>query len=131
MLLLADHLHDHTFSKIFIDVGNEKKTISFDLRPSDAINMTVQCKVPIQVDRNLVYSDRMRVVKPSKLTMQAPQSDGMLCDVDRPDGHPCFGTEEFNLIQNMLTAAVEERYLDAAQWRDQLHQLRSNRKNWT
>ncbi|URD75676.1 hypothetical protein MUK42_13245 [Musa troglodytarum] len=34
--------------------------------------------VPMQVDRNLVYSDRMRVVKPSKLTMQGPQSDKML-----------------------------------------------------
>ncbi|XP_064997601.1 bifunctional nuclease 2-like [Musa acuminata AAA Group] len=80
----------------------------------------------------ILYAVTMRVVKPSKLTMQGPQSDGMLfVELDMPEGQSCFETEEFNLIQNMLTAAVEERYLDAAQWRDQLHQLRSRRKNRT
>ncbi|RRT48545.1 hypothetical protein B296_00053010 [Ensete ventricosum] len=75
--------------------------------------------VPIQVNRNLVYSDAMRVVEPSKSTMRAPQPDGILfmeldsCDVDRPDGQPCLEAEEFGLIRNMLIAAVEERYRDA------------------
>ncbi|KAJ8492784.1 hypothetical protein OPV22_014505 [Ensete ventricosum] len=49
--------------------GDEKKTISFDLRPS----------IWLFNARNLVYSDRMRVVKPSKLTMQGPQSETECC----------------------------------------------------
>lgn len=31
----------------------------------------------------------------------------------RPDGQPCVETKEFNLVRNMLIAAVEERYRDA------------------
>lgn len=31
----------------------------------------------------------------------------------RPDGQPCLETTEFNLVRNMLIAAVEERYKDA------------------
>lgn len=37
----------------------------------------------------------------------------MLC---RPSGQPCFETEEFSLVQNMLTAAVEERYREAGKF---------------
>ncbi|RWW19426.1 hypothetical protein GW17_00016522 [Ensete ventricosum] len=71
-------------------VGNEKDTISLDLRPSDAINMAVRCKVCSSSPNSL-----------------------KLCDVDRPDGQPCLEAEEFGLIRNMLIAAVEERYRDA------------------
>nr|ABK23550.1 unknown [Picea sitchensis] len=31
----------------------------------------------------------------------------------------------------MITAATEERYVDAAQWRDELNQLRSKRSDRT
>lgn len=31
----------------------------------------------------------------------------------RPSGQPCVETKEFNLVRNMLIAAVEERYRDA------------------
>ena len=31
----------------------------------------------------------------------------------RPSGQPCIETKEFNLLRNMLIAAVEERYIDA------------------
>ncbi|OAY80403.1 Bifunctional nuclease 2 [Ananas comosus] len=95
-------------------VGDEKESISFDLRPSDAINMAVRCKVPIQVNRQLAYSDGMRVVEPSKVLVTANQSDGMLfTELDKPNGQPCSETKEFGLVKNMLIAAVEERYKDA------------------
>ncbi|MQL98012.1 hypothetical protein Taro_030710 [Colocasia esculenta] len=69
--------------------------------------------VPIQVNKQLAYSDGMRIVEPSKL-IQAPLSDGLLfTELDRPDGQPCMETIEFNLVRNMLIAAVEERYKDA------------------
>ncbi|XP_042441122.1 bifunctional nuclease 2-like isoform X1 [Zingiber officinale] len=129
---VTKRVNEAYFAQLYVSkVGNEKETISFDLRPSDAINLAVRCKVPVQVHRHLAYTDGMRVVEPSKPVMQAPPLDGMLfMELDRPDGQPCMETEEFGLIQNMLNAAIEERYKDAAQWRDQLLQLRK-KKNWT
>ncbi|KAF7137732.1 hypothetical protein RHSIM_Rhsim07G0241700 [Rhododendron simsii] len=94
--------------------GNEKECVSFDLRPSDAINIAVRCKVPIQVKKHLAYSDGMRVIESAKLSMRTSSSDGLLfTELDRPSGKPCTETTEFNLLRNMLIAAVEERYRDA------------------
>ncbi|KAG1347051.1 putative Bifunctional nuclease 2 [Cocos nucifera] len=116
--------------KMGYEVGNEKESISFDLRPSDAINMAVRCKVPIQVNRHLAYSDGMRVIEPSKLAAQASQLDGMLfTELDRPDGHPCSETKEFGLVRNMLIAAVEERYKDAGFEGMSSHDERKERKS--
>ncbi|KAF8377911.1 hypothetical protein HHK36_031299 [Tetracentron sinense] len=99
---------------MYAQMGNETESISFDLRPSDAINIAVLCKVPIQVNKILAYSDGMRVVEPAKLATEAPLSDGLLfTELDRPDGQPCVETKEFDFVRNMLIAAIEERYRDA------------------
>ncbi|CAL5002636.1 unnamed protein product [Urochloa decumbens] len=123
--------------------------VTFDLRPSDAINIAVRCKVPIQVHRSLAYSDGIRPVEPARMAVAAGLSEGLLfTELDssptgiyslslmtlalliRPDGQPCVEAQEFGLVRNMLIAAVEERYKDAASWKDKLMQLRSKRKNW-
>ncbi|KAA8528674.1 hypothetical protein F0562_036029 [Nyssa sinensis] len=128
---VTKRVHEAYFAQLYLTkLGNEAESVSFDLRPSDAINIAVRCKVPIQVNKHLAYSDGMRVVESAK-SMQSPYSDGLLfTELDRPSGQPCIETKEFNLVRNMLIAAVEERYRDAAQWRDKLTQLRSKR-NWT
>uniref|UniRef100_I1QI11 BFN domain-containing protein n=1 Tax=Oryza glaberrima TaxID=4538 RepID=I1QI11_ORYGL len=114
-----------------LQVGDHTESITFDLRPSDAINIAVRCKVPIQVHRSLAYSDGIRSVEPARMAIAAGMSDGLLfTELDRPDGQPCVEAQEFGLIRNMLIAAVEERYKDAATWRDKLMLLRSKRKNW-
>eukprot|EP00262_Sarcandra_glabra_P009563 TRINITY_DN2398_c1_g1_i2.p1 TRINITY_DN2398_c1_g1~~TRINITY_DN2398_c1_g1_i2.p1 ORF type:complete len:320 (+),score=54.43 TRINITY_DN2398_c1_g1_i2:250-1209(+) len=112
---VTKRVHEAYFAQIYLTkVGDEGERLSFDLRPSDAINIAVRCKVPIQVNRQLAYSDGMRVVEPSKLVTKALPSDGLLFrELDRPDGQPCVETEEFGLVRNMLTAVVEERYVDA------------------
>ncbi|KAJ3683449.1 hypothetical protein LUZ60_013676 [Juncus effusus] len=115
----------------FSNIENEMDIKVIDCRPSDAINVAVRCKVPIQVNKKIIYSDGMRVVEERKLTHNATHSDGMLfTELDRPDGQPCVETKEFGLVRNMLLAAVEERYKDAALWRDRLMKLRAKRKNW-
>ncbi|KAF5182984.1 Bifunctional nuclease, partial [Thalictrum thalictroides] len=89
-------------------VGNETERISFDLRPSDAINIAVRCKVlPFILKIAWIFH------------------------LNRPDGKPCAETTEFDLVRNMLIASVEERYRDAAQLRDKLTKLRSKRRNWS
>ncbi|XP_060173488.1 bifunctional nuclease 1-like isoform X2 [Lycium barbarum] len=112
-------------------LDNDAERISFDLRPSDAINIAVKCKVPIQVNKNLVYSDGMRIVEFANPAPRTATSNGLLFHgLDKPTGQPSIDEKEFILVRNMLVAAVEERYRDAALWRDKLTQLRSN-KNWT
>lgn len=132
LVRVTKRVHEAYFAQLYLTkAGNEEECISFDLRPSDAINMAVRCKVPIQVNKQLVYSDGMKVVEPSKVAVEASVSSGLLfAELDRPDGQPCVETKEFDLVRNMLIAAVEERYRDAAQWRDKLSQLRAKRKNW-
>ena len=38
----------------------------------------------------------------------------------RPSGQPCIETKEFDLLRNMLIAAVEERYRDAGRLFDHI-----------
>ncbi|CAI8606475.1 unnamed protein product [Vicia faba] len=117
------------FAQLYLTkVGNEAECKSFDLRPSDAINIAVRCKVPIQVNKGLVYSDGMKVIESGKLSIQIPSFDGrLLTEMDKPNGQPCAETDEFNLLNNMMKAVVEERYDDAALWRDKLNQHRAGK----
>ncbi|KAL2346306.1 hypothetical protein Fmac_000306 [Flemingia macrophylla] len=135
---VTKRVHEAYFAQLYLSkVGNEAECMSFDLRPSDAINIAVRCKVPIQVNKYLAYSDGMRVIESGKLSTQSPGSDGLLftAELDRPSGKPCIETKEFNLLHNMLKAVVDERYQDAALWRDKLNQLRAgknvNNRSWT
>lgn len=132
LVRVTRRVHEAYFAQLYLaKVGNEKERISFDLRPSDAINIAVRCKVPIQVNRHVAYSDGMRVVEPAKTAVQHTASDGLLFqELDRPDGQPCSESKEFDLVRNMMIAVVEERYQDAAQWRDKLLQYRSKKRNW-
>ncbi|KAL6982749.1 Bifunctional nuclease 2, variant 2 [Sarracenia purpurea var. burkii] len=111
---VTKRVHEAYFARLYLSkLGNDAESVSFDLRPSDAINIAVRCKVPIQVNRHLAYSDGMRVIESAKLPMQS-SSDGLLFTaLDRPSGQPCIETKEFDLLRNMLIAAVEERYRDA------------------
>ncbi|XP_068313781.1 bifunctional nuclease 1-like [Pyrus communis] len=130
LVRVTKRVHEAYFAQLYLrKAGSETECVSFDLRPSDAINIAVRCKVPIQVNKYLAYSDGMKVIESGKFSTQGPASDGLLfTQLDRPNGQPCVETKEFNLVRNMLIAAVEERYRDAAQWRDKLLQLRA-RKN--
>ncbi|XP_057504164.1 bifunctional nuclease 1-like isoform X3 [Actinidia eriantha] len=126
LVRVTKKVHEAYFSQLYLSkLGNEMETVSFDLRPSDAINIAVRCKAPIQVNKHLVHSDGMRILESAKVSMKASSDGLLLTELDRPSGQPCTETKEFNLLRNMLIAAVEERYIDAAQWRDKLSQLRS------
>ncbi|KAL6007146.1 bifunctional nuclease [Asimina triloba] len=125
LVRVTKRVNEAYLAQLYIEkVGDETETVSFDLRPSDAINIAVRCKVPIQVNKHLAYSDGMRVVEPAKVSVQSSISDGLLfTELDRPDGQPCVEAKEFNLIRNMLIAVVEERYVDAGCWDDIVHLL--------
>ncbi|KNA13507.1 hypothetical protein SOVF_116300 [Spinacia oleracea] len=110
----------------------ETESLRFDLRPSDAINIAVRCKAPIQVNKSLALKDGLKLVEHTNPVFSPPHSDGsLLSAMDRPNGQPCPESEEFVLLRNMLIAAIEERYHDAAQWKDLLMQFRSKQQKWT
>jgi bifunctional DNase/RNase len=129
LVRVTRRVDDAYFAQLYLTkVGKEAECKSFDLRPSDAINIAVRCKVPIQVNKNLVHSDGMRVIDSGKVSIQFPGFDGrLLTEMDKPNGQPCAETDEFNLLNNMLKAVVEERYNDAALWRDKLNQHRAGK----
>ncbi|CAA3005785.1 bifunctional nuclease 2-like [Olea europaea subsp. europaea] len=64
------------------------KRVRFDLRPSDAINIAVTCKVPIQVNKCLVYTDGRRVIGTEKMSLHSSSSDGLFPELDSSvEGH--------------------------------------------
>ncbi|XP_010459638.1 PREDICTED: bifunctional nuclease 2 [Camelina sativa] len=131
LVRVTTRVHEAYFAELYLSKvgGNKSECVSFDLRPSDAINIAVRCKVPIQVNKYLAYSDGMRVIDSGKLSKQTPASDGLLfTELDRPNGQPCFDTKEFDLLRNMMQAVDEERYDEAAEWRDKLGQFQAKRK---
>ncbi|MFQ6642074.1 hypothetical protein Gotur_018654 [Gossypium turneri] len=104
----------YMYFNVELPVGDETESVCFDLRPSDAINIAVRCKVPIQVNKYLAYSDGMRVIEPGKLSTQSPASDGLLfTELDQPSGQHCLDTEEFNIVCDLNKAINQERYKDA------------------
>ncbi|KDO84644.1 hypothetical protein CISIN_1g019109mg [Citrus sinensis] len=79
LVRVTKRVHEAYFAQLYLTkVGNETECVSFDLRPSDAINIAVRCKVPIQVNKYLAYSDGMRVIESGKLSTHSPGSDGLL-----------------------------------------------------
>uniref|UniRef100_A0A803L6X2 BFN domain-containing protein n=1 Tax=Chenopodium quinoa TaxID=63459 RepID=A0A803L6X2_CHEQI len=112
---LTKRVQEAYFAELCVmKMDSETESLSFDLRPSDAINIAVRCKAPIQVNKSLALKDGLKIVEPTNPTMIPPHSDGsLLLEMDRPDGQPCPESEEFVLLRNMLIAAIEERYHDA------------------
>lgn len=130
LVRITEMVHDAYYSRLYLaKIGNHEDTISFDLKPSDAINIAFRCKVPIQVNRRIAYNNGLRVVPPKAAESYVGSDDIQITRLDRPDDQPCSEAQEFDLVRNMLIAAVEERYKDAAQYRDQLLMLRSKKKN--
>ncbi|MBA0585706.1 hypothetical protein Gorai_016473 [Gossypium raimondii] len=85
LVRVTKRVHEAYFAQLYLTkVGDESKSVIFDLRPSDAINIAVRCKVSIQVNKYLAYSDGMRVIESGKLSMQSPASNGILfTELDR------------------------------------------------
>ncbi|MBA0866586.1 hypothetical protein Goshw_022561 [Gossypium schwendimanii] len=130
LVRVTKRVHEAYFAQLYLTkVGDETESVSFDLRPSDAINIAVRCKVPIQVNKYLAYSDGMRVIESGKLSVQSTASDVLPhAELDQPSGQPCLDSEEFKIVGDLNEAISQERYKDAADLRDKLDKFRAARK---
>ncbi|KAK5831701.1 hypothetical protein PVK06_015499 [Gossypium arboreum] len=115
LVRVTKRVHEAYFAQLYLTkVGDETESVSFDLRPSDAINIAVRCKVPIQVNKYLAYSDGMRVIESGKLSVQSTASDVLPhAELDQPSGQPCLDSEEFKIVGDLNEAISQERYKDA------------------
>lgn len=128
MVRVTERVADTYFSRIFIGRPGEKEMLSVDARPSDAINLAVRCKVPIYVNEDIVYADAVKPVHTTTQRAAGISNRNRSSALDLPENGPDPVAEEMTLMRNMLVAVVEERYKDAARWRDELNHLRSHRQ---
>lgn len=128
MVRVTQRVADTYLARIFIGRPGEEEMQSVDARPSDAVNLAVRCKVPIYVNKDIVYTDSVKPVYASAQTATNARKYNHLSALDRPQNGRDPVAEEMNLMKNMLVAVVEERYIDAARWRDELKSLRARRR---
>ncbi|XP_057962858.1 bifunctional nuclease 2 isoform X2 [Malania oleifera] len=103
----------------------EKDILSLDARPSDAINVATRCKAPIYVNKQIVSTDAIRIV----YGLGSAHGRKAIYDVslDSATDDPDLLAEELDLVRNMNLSVEEERYHDAAMWRERLNKLRKSR----
>ncbi|XP_027073374.1 bifunctional nuclease 2-like [Coffea arabica] len=112
------------FSRIYFHKPGETKILSVDARPSDAINVAKRCKAPIYVNKQIVLADATRLSYGAGRMSTKTVFD---VSMDSPADGPDLLSEELNMLTNMNLAAEEERYGDAALWRDKLMKLRKSK----
>ncbi|KAG2376232.1 Bifunctional nuclease [Vigna angularis] len=98
--------------------------ISVDARPSDAINVANRCKAPIYVSKEIVFTDAIRI----GYGMGRVRNKKAVYDVllDSPVDGPDLVAQELSMMHNMHIAIKQERFKDAAIWRDKLANLRKS-----
>lgn len=124
MVKITDRVVNTYFARIYFGKTGERATFSVDARPSDAINVAKRCKAPIYVNKQIVLTDAIRIAyRTGRIHDTRAIYDVLL---DSPMEGPDLLGEELRLVQKMKLAVKEERYNDAAMWRDKLVKLRNS-----
>lgn len=129
MVRITERVGDTYYARIYIGKPGEEELFSVDARPSDAINLAVRCKIPIYVSSKIIEADAVRPVMENELTkrldLNPRKRNSIIWEIA---SEPDTFTDEVTMVLSMLVAVAEERYKDAAHWRDELARLRSNLK---
>ncbi|OAY57618.1 bifunctional nuclease isoform X2 [Manihot esculenta] len=124
MVRITERVVNTYFARVYFSKLGENEILSIDMRPSDAINVANKCKAPIHVSKQIVFTDAIRIsygmgrVHDRKTTYDV--------SLDSPADGPDSLSEELDIVKNMNLAIQEERYGDAAMWRDKLMELRQS-----
>lgn len=122
MVRITERVLNTYFARLYFSKPGKSDILSVDARPSDAINVAYRCKAPIYVNKQVVLTDAVRIsygmgrMRDTKSTYDV--------SLDSAADGPNFLAQELGLLENMELAIKEERYREAAMWRDELDKLR-------
>ncbi|KAJ4878738.1 Wound-responsive family protein [Raphanus sativus] len=123
MVKLTSRVFNTYYASLYLGKPGDNDVICIDSRPSDAINVARACQAPIYVNKSIVLEDAIKIGYGGR-----PQSTKPIFNVildSAPEG-PDPISEELKLLSNMDLASKEERYTDAAMWRDRLKKLQNS-----
>ncbi|KAK9230832.1 hypothetical protein WN943_021062 [Citrus x changshan-huyou] len=152
MVRITERVVNTYFAKLYLSKPGKNEIISVDVRPSDAINVANRCEAPIYISKHIVLKDAIRIgygmgrAHRAKSTYDVSLDRcqvclvlilfisvfcfavalSMSCTLSSAAEGPDSVTEEFDLVKNMDIAVREERYNDAAKFRDKLLKLRKS-----
>lgn len=122
MVKITERVTSTYFARIFFHKAGENDIISVDARPSDGIIVARRCKAPIFVNKQIVLTDATRIGYGMDRSSRIKSTYDVLLD-SASDG-PDLLSEELSMLKNLNLAVNEERYFDAAMWKDKLMRLR-------
>ncbi|XP_017408451.1 bifunctional nuclease 2 isoform X2 [Vigna angularis] len=124
MVRITERVVSTYFARLYINQPGKSDLISVDARPSDAINVANRCKAPIYVSKEIVFTDAIRI----GYGMGRVRNKKAVYDVllDSPVDGPDLVAQELSMMHNMHIAIKQERFKDAAIWRDKLANLRKS-----
>ncbi|KAF8405474.1 hypothetical protein HHK36_010380 [Tetracentron sinense] len=114
MVRITERVVNTYYARIYFSkVPGEKTILSVDARPSDAINVAKRCKVPIYVNKQIVWTDAIRIVYGTRRGIDAKSTYDV--SLDSASEGPDLLAEELDMVRNMNIAIKEERYKDAGE----------------
>ncbi|XP_061346091.1 bifunctional nuclease 2 isoform X2 [Gastrolobium bilobum] len=124
MVRITERVVSTYYARLYLSQPGKSEIISVDARPSDAINVANRCKAPIYVSKQIVFTDAIRL----GYGMGRVPNKKAIYDVllDSPSDGPDLVAQELSMMRNMHIAIKQERFKDAAIWRDKLANLRKS-----
>ncbi|KAH1163396.1 hypothetical protein AAZX31_01G149100 [Glycine max] len=124
MVRITERVVSTYFARLYLSQPGKTDLISVDARPSDAINVANRCKAAIYVSKEIVFTDAIRIGYGMGGVCNKKTIYDVLLDsaVDGPD----LVAQELSMMHNMRIAIKQERFKDAAIWRDKLANLRKS-----
>uniref|UniRef100_A0A2P2J9R7 Uncharacterized protein MANES_02G110900 n=1 Tax=Rhizophora mucronata TaxID=61149 RepID=A0A2P2J9R7_RHIMU len=125
MVRITEGVSSMYFARLYFSRQGENGVLSVDVQLSDAINVAHRFKVPIYVNKQIVLTDAIKIgYGMGRGHGSKPTYDVSL---DSAADGPDMLNQELDLIRNMNLAVKEERYNDAAMWRDKIIEFRKSR----
>ncbi|KAI4327796.1 hypothetical protein L6164_020216 [Bauhinia variegata] len=124
MVRITERVVNTYIARLYLSKPGNSDIVSVDARPSDAINVAKRCKAPIYVSKQIVLTDAIRLgYGMGRVRDKRPTYDVLL---DSPVDGPDLLAQELSMVRNLHIAVKEERFTDAAIWRDKLADLRKS-----
>ncbi|KAJ0966929.1 hypothetical protein J5N97_023846 [Dioscorea zingiberensis] len=123
MVRITKRVVNTYYARIFFEKFEDRTDFSIDARPSDAITVAKRSKAPIYVSKDVVLKDAIKNLYGTWRGTSIKTVYDVTLDsaADGPDDL----VEELDLMKKMDIAVMEERYEDAAIWKDELTKLRT------